>query len=61
MMMTESTFIEGPSTQPSYTDPSFFGPELIEPTYIEISPPQAPSTPNHAPWMDLSAQIISGQ
>ena len=48
-MMIELAFTEGPSTQPAY----------IEPTYTEIPQPQAPSTPNHAPQMDLSTQISS--
>ncbi|KAL6350623.1 hypothetical protein AAG906_022333 [Vitis piasezkii] len=47
----------GPYTQPSYTKPSFSGPAFTEPTHIEIPPPQAPPTPDHAPWMDLSAHI----
>ena len=58
-MMTEPTFIEGPSTQLSYTKPSYFRLAFIEPTHTEIPPPQAPLVPNHAPWMDLSAQISS--
>ncbi|KAL6347387.1 hypothetical protein AAG906_018520 [Vitis piasezkii] len=43
---------------PSYTEPSS-RPAFTEPTHTEIPPPQAPLAPNHAPWMDLSAQIIS--
>ena len=35
-MMTESSFIAGPSSQPSFTKP----------------PSQAPHVPDHAPWMD---------
>ncbi|RVW13252.1 hypothetical protein CK203_111561 [Vitis vinifera] len=38
-MMTESSFIAGPSSQPSFTKP----------------PSQAPHVPDHAPWIDLSA------
>ena len=57
--MTKLTFTEGPSTQPSYTEPSFPRIAFIEPTYIEIPPPQSPPTLDHAPWMDLSAQISS--
>ena len=57
--MTESAFIEGSSTQPSYTDPSFSRPTFIEPTYTEIPSPQTPPALDHAPWIDLSTQIIS--
>ena len=42
-MMTESSFIVGPSSQPSFTE----------------LPSQAPHAPDHAPWMDVSAQISS--
>ena len=48
-MMIELAFTKGPSTQPAF----------IEPTYTKIPQPQAPSTPDHAPQMDLSAQISS--
>ena len=58
-MMIELAFIDGPSTQPLYIEPSFSRPTFIEPTYTEIPQPQTPSTPNHAPQMDLSAQINS--
>ena len=56
-MMTQLAFIDGPSTQPLYTEPSFSKPAFTKPTYTEIPQPQAPYTLNHAPWMDLSAQI----
>ena len=46
-MMSEPTYTAGPSSQPSFTDPP----------HIEIPSHQAPHVPNHAPWMDLSAQI----
>ncbi|RVW62828.1 Retrovirus-related Pol polyprotein from transposon RE1 [Vitis vinifera] len=42
-MMTEPSFPAGPSSQPSFTE----------------LPSQAPHTPEHPPWMDLSAQISS--
>ena len=42
-MMIESSFTAGPSSQPSFTE----------------LPSQAPHVPDHAPWMDLSAQINS--
>ena len=42
-MMTESFYTAGPSSQPSFTE----------------LPSQAPHAPNHAPWMDVSAQISS--
>ena len=48
-IFSQPTFIAGPSTQPSFT----------KPPHTEISPPQAPLTPDHAPWMNLSAQINS--
>ena len=57
--MIESTFTDGSSTQPSYTESSCFGPAFTKPTHIEIPPPQAPLALDHAPWMDLFAQINS--
>ena len=42
-MMTEGSFTVGPSSQPSFTE----------------LPSQAPLAPDHAPWMDVSAQISS--
>ena len=42
-MMTEPSFAAGHSSQPSFTE----------------LPSQAPPTPDHPPWMDLSAQISS--
>ena len=47
-MMFELTYTAGPSSQPSF----------IELSHTEI-PSQTPHTPDHAPWMDLSAQINS--
>ena len=41
--MTEQSFIAGPSSQPSFTE----------------LPSQAPHTPDHAPWTDVSAKISS--
>ena len=46
-MMSELTYIVGPSTHPTFT----------EPPHTEIPHHQAPFAPEHAPWMDLSAQI----
>ena len=48
-MMFELTYTTRPSSQPSF----------IEPPHTETSPHQASHTPDHAPWMDLSAQINS--
>ena len=48
-MMTETGYTAGPSSQPSFT----------EPHYTHTSPGQAPHAPEHAPWMELSAQISS--
>ena len=48
-MMSEPTYIVGPSSQPSF----------IEPHHTEISPHQARHAPDHEPWMNLSAQISS--
>ena len=48
-MMSELTYTAGPSTQSSFT----------KPPHTEIPPHQAPIAPDHAPWMDLSAQISS--
>ncbi|RVW25329.1 hypothetical protein CK203_116042 [Vitis vinifera] len=47
-MMSEPTYIVGPSSQPSFT----------ELPHTEI-PSQATHVTDHAPWMDLSAQISS--
>ena len=46
--MTESSYTARPSSQPSFT----------ELPHIEL-PSQAPHTPDHASWMDVSAQISS--
>ena len=48
-MMSESVYTTRPSSQPSFT----------EPPHTESSPHQAPHAPDHAPQMDLSAQISS--
>ena len=48
-MMTKTGYTAGPSGQPSFT----------EPHYTHTSPGQAPHAPEHAPWMELSAQISS--
>ena len=48
-MMFESAYTARPSSQPSFT----------EPPHTETSPHQAPHVPDHAPWMDLFAQINS--
>ena len=47
-MMTELSYTAGTSSQPSFT----------ELPHTEI-PSQAPHAPDHAPWMDVSAQISS--
>ncbi|WKA03169.1 hypothetical protein VitviT2T_021295 [Vitis vinifera] len=47
-MMTEPSYTAGPSSQPSF----------IELPHTEL-PSQAPHAPDHAPWMDVSAQISS--
>ena len=57
-MLFELTFTMGPSTQPSFTKPSS-GPAFTKPMHTEIPLPQAPLTPDHAPWMDLSTHISS--
>ena len=48
-MMTETGYTAAPSGQPSFTKPH----------YTHTSPGQAPDAPEHAPWMELSAQISS--
>ena len=48
-MMSEPTYTTSPSSHPSFTEPS----------HTKIPSHQAPHTPDHAPWMDLSAQISS--
>ena len=47
--MSELTYTTRPSSQPSFT----------EPPHTETSPHQASHTPDHASWIDLSAQINS--
>ena len=46
--MFELPYTARPSSQPSFTKPS----------HTEIPPHQAPHAPDHAPWMDLSAQLV---
>ena len=46
-MMSELTYIVGPSTHSTFT----------EPPHTEIPPHQAPFALDHAHWIDLSAQI----
>ena len=46
--MSEPAYTVRPSSQPSFT----------EFPHTEIPHHQAPHAPDHAPWMDLSAQII---
>lgn len=58
-MMIETTFTKGPSIQPSYIELAFFGPAYFKSTYTKVPLPQAPPAPDHAPWMDLSAQVRS--
>ena len=48
-MISEPTYTAGPSSQSSFT----------KPLHIETPPHQAPHVPDHATWMDLSAQISS--
>ena len=57
-MMFEPTYTVGPSTQSSFTKPSS-GLAFTEPPHTEIPPHQETLAPNHALWMDLSAQISS--
>ena len=57
-MLSKPTFTAGPSIQPSFTEPSSRL-ALTKPPQTEIPPPQAPLAPNHAPQIDLSAQISS--
>ncbi|KAL6349634.1 hypothetical protein AAG906_035795 [Vitis piasezkii] len=55
----EASFPEPMISKPAYTaGPSFTEPSFTEPPHPEI-PSQAPHAPDHAPWMDLSAQISS--
>ena len=48
-MMSEPVYTTGPSSQPSFT----------KSPHAQTSPHQAPNAPDHAPWMDLAAQISS--
>ena len=57
-MMFEPTYTVGPSTQSSFTKPSS-GLAFTEPPHTEIPPHQETLAPDHALWMDLSAQISS--
>ena len=54
----ESTFSEPMMTEPSYTAGPSSQPSFIELPHTEL-PSQAPHAPDHAPWMDVSAQISS--
>ncbi|RVW97881.1 hypothetical protein CK203_021213 [Vitis vinifera] len=54
----EDTFSEPMMTEPSYTARPSSQPSFTELLHIEL-PSQAPHTPDHAPWMDVSAQISS--
>ncbi|KAL6346459.1 hypothetical protein AAG906_033255 [Vitis piasezkii] len=58
MIKFENALDARPSTQSSFTESSS-RPAFTESPHIEIPPSQAPLTPDHAPWMDLSAQISS--
>ncbi|KAL6336173.1 hypothetical protein AAG906_011055 [Vitis piasezkii] len=72
--LSKETEFEAPNTYDMYDDQSMgkmkfekasdgswpsSEPAFTEPTYTKIPPPQAPLTRNHAPWMDLFAQINS--
>ena len=48
-MMSEPVYTTRPSSQPSFT----------KSPHAQTSPHQAPNAPDHAPWMDLAAQISS--
>ena len=54
----EATFSKPMMTEPSYTTKPSSQPSFIELPHTEL-PSQAPHAPDHAPWMDVSAQISS--
>nr|CAN68671.1 hypothetical protein VITISV_032167 [Vitis vinifera] len=54
----EATFSKPMMNEPSYTTEPASQPSFIELPHIEI-PSQAPHAPDHAHWMDVSAQISS--
>ena len=54
----EATFSKPMMTEPSYTAKPSSQPSFIELPHTEL-PSQAPHAPDHAPWMDVSAQISS--
>ena len=54
----KDTFSETMMTEPSYTAKPSSQPSFIELPHTEL-PSQALHAPDHAPWMDVSAQISS--
>ena len=55
----EAIFPESMMSKPAYTVGASSQPSFTQPPHIETSPHQAPHALDHAPWMDLSAQISS--
>ena len=58
-VQVEATFFEPMLSKPTYTVGPFSQPSFTELSHTEIPFHQAPHAPDHAPWMDLSAQINS--
>ena len=55
----EATFLESMMSEPTYTAGPFSQSSFTESPHTKASPHQAPHTPDHVPWMDLSAHISS--
>ena len=54
---TEGVQFETTFSKPSYNESSFSRPTFIDPTHTKIPHPQAPSSLDHAPWIDLFTHI----
>ena len=55
---SQSIHVEATFSEPMMTEPSFSAGPSSQPSFTEL-PSQAPHTLDHAPWMDVSAQISS--
>ena len=53
---SEGIRVEATFSEPMMTESSFIACPLSQPSFTKL-PSQAPHVPDHAPWMDLSAQI----
>ena len=55
-MRSEGIHVEATFSEPMMTKPTFTAGPSFQPSFTEL-PSQAPHAPDHAPWMDVSAQI----